>query len=736
MIYIRTSLEFALSNEKEDFLKTLLENNIKTSFLKSTIPLWEFTDQGADVLLERLLNLIPKVKLNQAIANSIGTPLYVACSNKKIDRAKRIKIVKLLLEKDDDPNYIKNDKSLLMKAVSQGDYELCQILLKAGAKTYVPNAHYQPIHIAIIKAEEKIALLLLDNGANSNAHTIFKSSNLSLAIRIFGNDPNSPLINRLLEDVNVNIKNSNLRGASPLSDSIFRDVELFKKIHLHDSSVYSINEEKNIKIPIVHIATSAGRNKHLKFLIDKGYNPFEINKKDVFFEAIPMKSLNLRQVDLKYLKYDKFYINKNERAIDIAIRNNDLLAFSIIMEVYKEKELEKLLESFIKNNYMFGNKTLIINIQKGYIGTVKIILKHPVFKDVLSSINYVDGDGKTALDYASKLNDLELQKLLKENNALISKDLKEKLRIEEKENSFISQISKGNIDKFSELLEKNIDNLFIADENNTTPLMACAKYNQDVMLEVVLKNLYKIKKLNSNINRVDVHNKTALSYAIDNRNIKILTLLLENSANPNFRYAKQHNYLIDLAFDHSEESDKIITLLFNYKVSLNIKDLKFLIKNKSEVNTCLLKLFENEIKEFEIVNSFSKKSIKNTNTKQILIANNCVKTINNIYSTNLRKLKETLEKVKNGENQLDTRDLKGYSTKFSEIKINNDRIFYIRKGEYFVIIDIYINKHQDSLPSKYYNYVHNKAKEYKFMIDNSIDILKLNTTNFYEIDKN
>ncbi len=178
---------------------------------------------------------------------------------------------------------------------------------------------------------------------------------------------------------------------------------------------------------LIHITALTGNHKSLRFLINERYSPFLKINKELKFENINYNFFKEKGQKLKANLLHFYHIKKGQSALDILIEKQDLKAFSIIMEFYKEQNLEKNIKEFIENNYMFGNRTLLINIEKEYYSIFRILLTYKEFENLFLTINYIDEDDNTLLDYLIKdENKKDLVTLLKERGALSSKEVKEK----------------------------------------------------------------------------------------------------------------------------------------------------------------------------------------------------------------------------------------------------------------------------------------------------------------------
>ena len=661
-------------------------------------------------MFEVILSNLKKLTIYPSIVEKKGNLLFNTLhyftlhSNEKIN----INIIeKLIKDFKEDVNYMDKNfthRSCLHAAIQIESPELVELLLKNGAKPNIKNASFQPLSSAIISSNLEIVKVLLKYGASPSPYSKerYRGSPLMVAIE----RDEKEIVKELLKSEKSYLGNYEIIISAISHPNILNLEDFYKKEIIPN----------DVSNTLLHLACIISNYKNIRFLIDKNHNPFEKCIKDTNFALFSKSSFQISKIDAP--KIEIVTIKKGERAIDLAMQSSNLKAFSIMIEAYKENFLEEEIEEFIRNNFIFGYKTLVINFEKEYYGVIKSLLKYNQFKDIKLDINYVNED-KTLLDYAMELKDRELIDLFKKYGALLSNEIKENFKKEEKKQSLVFNISKGDLDKIKKILQEDKNKVLIADKNNITPLTASIINNNEKVFNIIIDILKSLHKLSSNIDRLDIENKTALVYAIENRNLNIVKVLLENKANPNFRYARSYSYIIDLALDHSLVATNIIQLLFDHKIKLQLRDLKFLFKNKDKINPILLKLFKDEIEEYKNF-YFKIDKNKNSHVNKIFIDKESLIDLQNMEKDNNYKLINELKKSLEGKNFSDSRDIVSYKPKFGEIrlisKISSDRAFYIKKGEYLVLIGIYLNKRKRILPPYVYNKVSDKSKLYKTLI--------------------
>ncbi len=713
-------LEYAILIEDIEIIKLLLKRGASISILNSSLVLYS-VNLNKDLCNLILSEIRGKLNFSKSKVAERGTLLYntlMRLKNLPIIAKEHLQVLEKLIENlHEDTNYEPEEfpgKNCLFLAVSTRCADVVELLLKNGARASTKNSFFNLYYESIYSKNLEIVLLLLKYGISPRSSLGRKYDYILLRLAI--SVGNRDIVIALIDSKKLKFKKSDLILDVILKYGVLDLSEVYDK-NLIDPKIDSI---------IIQLVTKVGGYDNLRFLLEKSYSPFTKSSSEL--TSLGLNDSNFFNfMEGKKFSVDKFYdyykIEKDESALDIAMKKQDLKAFSIIMEFYKEENLSKDLKEFIENNYMFGKKTLLVNIEKEYYGIVKILLKYKEFQYLLPTINYIDEDNNSLLDYLLEdESNQDLVSLLKEKGAFSSREIKERIRVEQEENSLINNIIKGNESKVLEIIENDKLEVIKADDNNITPLTTCVIYNRVNILKIIIKSLKGINKLSSNIDRVDIENKTALSYAIDSRNYEIIKILLESGANINFKYCRKYSYIIDLVFDRTKEAQNIIDLLYKNRCKLNDSDIKFVFKEKEKINPYILKVFKDDIKNYGNLYSRSLTSLKKSNTiDKILIDKETLKIFKNMVKENSDRLLVELKKPFEGKNFSDSRDIVGYKPKFGEIRlINNtssDRIFYFKKKNYLVIIDIYLDKRKRVLPIHVYSKAFEKCKLYKNIIN-------------------
>lgn len=723
---IEDLLLMAINKDNIEIVNMLMKRGADISSLEFYNILYSLNPDSK--MFETIIFNLKKLESYPALLEKNGTLLFntLYYFTKNSSKNINIKVIERLIKDfKEDVNYMDKDlfhRSCLQIAIQTRSVELVELILKYGAKTNIKNASFQPLSRAIMLSNLEMVKVLLKYGANPSPYSKEKYRGSPLMVAIERDE--KEIVEQLLKSDKAFLGNYEIIISAINHPNTLDLEDVYKKEIIPD----------NIFNTLLHLACTVSNYKAVRFLLNNGHSPFKRSTEKSDFLLFSQSSVQVLGVNTS--KINMVTINKDQRAIDVAIKSSNLNAFSIMIENYNEKILEKNIEEFIRNNFIFGNKTLIVNFEKEYYGIIKSLLKYDQFKDLNLNINYVDED-RTILDYAVEIDNKEFIDLFKSYGALLSAEIKESIKREEREQSLIFNISEGNLNKVKEILRDDKNKVLVADENNITPLTQSVINNNEKIFNLIISALKSINKLNANIDRVDIENKTALTYAIENKSFNIIKTLLENRANPNFRYARQYSYIIELALDQSNKATNIIQILFDYKIRLNLKDIKFLFKNKEKVNILLLKLFKEEIEEYE--KSYFKKDVKTKDTfiDKILIDKEALNEFNTMEKDNKNRFLNELKRALDGKSFSDSRDIVGYKPKFGEIRlinsISSDRIFYIKKKNYLIIVGVYLNKRKRVLPIHIYNKAFEKCKLYKNLInknkieelENYLEVLKI-----------
>lgn len=176
----------------------------------------------------------------------------------------------------------------------------------------------------------------------------------------------------------------------------------------------------------------------------------------VLFEIF---EINIKEVKTYYKKIN---------LLDTLIRENNLALAKFLIEndfeITYNNTISNNISRFIKENYIYGPETLIVNVKKKAFKIIKLFFEKNIVK---INVNYIDKNWKTALDYLEDRNS-ELYKYLKERKAKTSQEINNQIQTElEEQNRKKEETKNKNISKTSKLIKKK--DVTSIENNTNTP---------------------------------------------------------------------------------------------------------------------------------------------------------------------------------------------------------------------------------------------------------------------------
>ena len=389
------------------------------------------------------------------------------------------------------------DSDLLMKAAEFGTSEIVQLLLERGADVNSKNA----LHKAVIAGNTDTATLLLDHGASVNI-TARDSEN---ALHKAAGSGKVEMVQILIEHgANINaVSCDDVTAWHKAAASGHLDI-----VQLLIQHGASINVKSKNGVTPLHKSVRSGNEELVKMLIKEGA---DINSAD-FRGAVPI-----------------------------------LIAVS-----EKQNNIARLLLSFgasVNTADVNGNSVLHQAIMSGSKELVLQILKE--------SLNTVDSQGRSHLQLAVSLGDLDIAQLLVEWGANPN-------AIDSEGSPILHQaIEHGREETVTTLLNHGA-NVNACNFDGTTSLhLAMDKYG-DFMAQVLLDN-------GANPNTVDPNGRSTLSKAVNLGNADLVVSLLEHGADVNYYDREGTTPLMYAVEQNSEETVKV---LLDYGAIVNARNLK------------------------------------------------------------------------------------------------------------------------------------------------------------------
>ncbi|VTZ67399.1 PHAX domain-containing protein, putative [Plasmodium chabaudi chabaudi] len=250
-------------------------------------------------------------KMNVTIPPGLGLP--------DINRAllhgaylDNITVVRKCLEKVADINYYdKIGRRALHYACAGGYYDICELLIKNGAKVNVSDyKNWTPLHIAVTKMHKDITELLLKNNANIHAllpHSLSPNrgkTTASMCIHFAAIKGNKD-ITKLLLKYGAKINDTDLSNRTALHYAAYRNNSDYLKFLIYDEKADINIFDVHNRLPI-HSACLGGVLENVKILAK---NKSFIQKKDIY----NMSPLDIARIK-KFKDIKNFltkYINEN-----------------------------------------------------------------------------------------------------------------------------------------------------------------------------------------------------------------------------------------------------------------------------------------------------------------------------------------------------------------------------------------------------------------------------------------
>lgn len=203
-------------------------------------------------------------------------------------------------------------KTFLQVAAHEGSYELCVILLDAGASVNAPDDEGDlPLHYAAFGNQPKIMELLLSRGAPIDA----QNNTSCTALYVSVNRQHSSCVRVLLRNrCNINLQDS--YGDTALHDAIGKDASDIVDVLIGcDNIDFTIRNKRGFNV--LHHAALKGNSHATKQLMQRVQNLVNVKKEDGF-GALHLASLN------GHREVADILIIKSRGRININLQNNRL----------------------------------------------------------------------------------------------------------------------------------------------------------------------------------------------------------------------------------------------------------------------------------------------------------------------------------------------------------------------------------------------------------------------------
>ncbi|XP_076285606.1 uncharacterized protein LOC143211647 [Lasioglossum baleicum] len=434
----------------------------------------------------QMVELLINYGANVNVKNSQGeTPIVNAIKNRDT------KMIELLLTNGAD---IKEDPKVVCTAVSCGNLKLVKDLLKNGAHVNMLHGGLDFIHNLLHKAVDgkqvQMAKLLINYGANVNVKNSQGETPIVNAIK----NRNTKLIELLLTN------GADIKEDPKVVGTAVRcgNQELVEDLLKNGADVNMLHGGLDFRHSLLHKAVDGKQVQMAKLLINYGAN---VNVKDTR-EKTPIVTaiLNRDTEMIELLLTNGADIKEDPKVVCTAVRCGNL----------------ELVEDLLKNgadinaldNMYFRFSLLHEAVKRKQVQMVKLLINYR------ANVNVKNSQGETPIVNAIQNTDTKMIELLLTNGA----DIKEDPKV------VCTAVRCGNLEIVEDLLKNGADINALDNMYFSFSLLHYAVLRKQLQMVQLLINY------GANVNVKDTREKTPIVDAIQNKDKKIIKLLLSNGA--------------------------------------------------------------------------------------------------------------------------------------------------------------------------------------------------------------
>lgn len=392
---------------------------------------------------------------------------------------------------------------ILNKAWNLAFYDFIKTWWKFYPKWYIDK-------ILAWKFDEKWTIDIIKNVIkkwfNLNLIDLNKQNITFYAIDLWNQKITDLIINN--QNVNLNIKNKDWFNSLFYAISTWKNISIIKSILAKDN--FDINATDNNWDNIIAFTW----NKDIKIFEEILKKNIEINTQNKLWESEIIKMMKSEVDTNSFLKkYDLF---KWYKKIDLSLKDNlwnDTLLTSASLTWWLDI-FRNLIKDYnnIETQNNSGSTLLHIATEKWNLDFVKELLKNSI------DINKADNDWNLAINIAAKNKNYDILDLLLKNKSNVDNvnNIWENILytwIKDNDEKIVSIALANKANSNTKVSEEKINLFLYAVKNNKTSLV-----------KIILQNN---KNSDLEINTSDKDWKNALFYAIENKNLELLKMLIE-----------------------------------------------------------------------------------------------------------------------------------------------------------------------------------------------------------------
>ena len=364
-----------------------------------------------------------------------------------------------------DSKHGKNKDTSLHKAALQGDYKICELLLRHGATVNSSNAsNTTPLHLAIAGGNVDVFMLLFNSGADLNRRNNYGLTSLHMAAGC----GHLQLCRILLKDYSLDLHAKDNRGKTPL-----------------------------------HVCAQSRSCESFQFLVEIGSDVHLKTKNGVncLHIAAEVGDLDLCKMLLKYQSFNVHMIDD---------QGGSPLHFCAVSGSYELFEFLVEMGGDIYLKTKSGKNCLHIAAEKGQLNLCKWLLQNYQFE-----VDMTDNDGWTPLHSCLESGNYELFQFLIDIGSNIYRNTKKE------QNCLHIAAEKGDLILCKTLIENYNFDIHVTDSYGYTPLHWCAKGGNYDLFEFLME-------MGSDIYRKTIYDTTCLNIVANNGHWDFYKMLLEN----------------------------------------------------------------------------------------------------------------------------------------------------------------------------------------------------------------